>query len=438
MFSLIKNEKAVVWKNWSRSVMSRPQYMLYPSSIEEIQQIVKTCTVEKKKLRIVGSGHSFTPLNETKDVLISLDLLQGVDEIDEENLTVSVWAGTKLRNLGQTLLHYGYSPENLGDINKQSLGGALATGTHGTGRMYGNLSTQIVSLTAVLMNGTVIHCSESENKHLFKAFQVSLGTLGIIVKYTLKIIKAEPMKFESRKLSLQQCMQQLASLNEENEHFEFFSFPYSETVQIKIMNKTNEPVSKPNKWHTVQKYALENVGFWLLSQSSRFFPKIAKHISRLSAKAVPLFTEIGYKHDLLITPRLVKFQEMEYSIPAQHMKEVIEKMNVCIEKYQFHVHFPIECRYVKGDDISLSPSYGRDSAYIAVHMFKGMAYKKYFTEIEKIFHAYEGRPHWGKMHTLTASQLKTLYPEWDQFQRIRKQLDPNNILMNQYTTSLFE
>ncbi|MCR8644211.1 FAD-binding protein [Paenibacillus sp. N1-5-1-14] len=425
------------WRNWSRLAVSKPQQLLYPESIQDVVDIVHACRKNWTKIRIVGSGHSFPPLARTDFTLVSLDAMQGILKIDREAQTALVWAGTKLKKLGEDLFAAGWAQENLGDINAQSIGGAIGTGTHGTGVQFGSLSTQVVGLTVVTADGSVIECSEEVNPQIFKAMQLSLGTLGIIVQVRLKVIPAQRMHFQSQMASFTECMENLVKWRQEHRHFEFYWFPYTDQTQVKFMNATDLPASKNSVWNNLNKLVMENAAFWLISEGCRIFPKICQAASRLSAKAIPTMSEAGYGHQLFATLRLVRFSEMEYSVPADSMQAILEEVKATIERKQFAVHFPIECRYVRGDDIWLSPAYDRDSAYIAVHMYKGMPYKDYFTTLENIFLRHGGRPHWGKLHSLRESELNRLYPKFEDFLEVRRILDPDGLFSNDYVSGLF-
>lgn len=425
------------WRNWSGSVISQPDQILYPSSMEEVTEAVRQAGAQGKKLRVVGSGHSFTPLVRTDEVLLSLDQLQGIQHIDQERQIAHLWAGIKLKTLGESLHDMGWAQENLGDINHQSIAGAVSTGTHGTGIHFGSIATQVAGITAVTADGSIIECGEDENPELFKAMQVSLGALGVITQVKLRVVPTWRAHYESKRISIKECMDQLETLRTTHRHFEFYIFPYSDLVQVKFMNQTDKPASKNSMWNTFNKIVMENWAFWLLSEGCRMFPRLTRPVSRLSSKVVPVFSEVGNSYNLFATPRLVRFNEMEYNIPVEHMEAVLEEVQACIDKHQFPVHFPIECRYVKGDDIWLSPAYGRDSAYIAVHMYKGMPYKAYFTALENIFLKYGGRPHWGKMHMLEAKQLAERYPKWQDFMQLRQKLDPNGLFLNDYLQRIF-
>ena len=434
---MIKTGSSKPWHNWARTATSQPASIFYPSTIHEVQEIVIRAATTGNTIRVVGAGHSFTPLVKTNDWLISLDRLSGVETINEQENTVTVLAGTRLFALGKILGEAGYSQENLGDINIQSIAGAISTGTHGTGISFGSISTQVKELTIITASGELICISETKLPHYFKAALVSLGSLGIIVKAKLSIIKSPVYEFTSRKITYQQLNHQLDQLIQENRHFEFFLFPYSDIVQVKTMNiKESKP--KNVRLHHFKNVLLENYLFYIISETCRHFPKTSRFFSRLSAKSVSSTIITAQSHQLFATPRMVRFREMEYGIPLEHFRSALKEIRECIGSQKFHVHFPIECRTVKGDDIWLSPSYDRDTAYIAFHMYKGMPYEKYFFEMERIMKKYNGRPHWGKMHNRNPQELHELYPKLAGFLSIRKELDPHGMFLNDYLTGLFE
>ncbi|TCZ73213.1 FAD-binding protein [Paenibacillus albiflavus] len=433
----MRQSSGMRWSNWSGSAVSTPERIVYPSSIEEISRLVHESNDQGKKVRIVGSGHSFTAIVPTDSILISLDEMQGIKHMNHYHSIAHVWAGTKLKLLGESLHALGYAQENLGDVNFQSIAGAVSTGTHGTGVKFGSVATQVVGITAVTADGSIVECDANHNSELFKAMQVSLGSLGIIAEVKLRVVPAWKMDFESRKVNFHDCMQQLDSLCASNRHFEFYIFPYSDHVQIKLMNQTDAEPDKSSFWNNFNKIVVENGAFKVMSEVSRLLPKSSRSISRLSGKLAPVMKQVGHSHSMFATPRLVKFNEMEYNIPAQHMQAALEEVRACIDKKQYAVHFPLECRYVKADDIWLSPAYGRDSAYIAAHMYKGMPHEQYFADLEQIFLKYDGRPHWGKLHTLKQKQLAERYPQWEAFHTFRKELDPKGTLLNKYLEGLF-
>ena len=434
----METSQAGQWSNWSGSMKCSPVEIVKPRSIDELTKMVGEYGRAGRHVRVAGSGHSFTPIMQSNDVLLSLEEMQGIESIDAERGSVTVLGGTVLKNLGNMLFEHGLAQENLGDIDVQSISGAISTGTHGTGTQFGTLSTQVEGLTLVTASGEILECSPEREPDVFKAAQVSLGTLGVIAKVKLRVVPAQRMLYQGQRKKLADCLANLEQYKQENSHFEFFWFPYTDGVQAKFLNETTEPVSKSTFWGNFNKLVLENYVYWLLSEACRLFPRLCKTVCHISAQSIANVDEINYSHRLFTTPRMVRFQEMEYNIPVEHTVAVINEIQECIQQRQFQVHFPIECRFVHADDIWLSPAYQRDSAYIAVHMYRGMPYRSYFYFIEEIFKRYKGRPHWGKMHTRTARELAELYPRWHDFRRVRAALDPQGVFLNSYLRDLFD
>ncbi len=426
------------WHNWSGSVQGRPIVIEKPTSIEDVVWLVKRYSRSGLTIRVVGAGHSFTPLVQTDDVLVSLENLQGLVEVDREAMTATVWGGTRLKALGELLFEQGLAQENLGDIDVQSIAGAISTGTHGTGTCFGSLATQVVGLTLVLADGDVVECSQQQQAELFKAAQVSLGALGIIVQVKLRVVPARRLRYQARRYALDECLANIETLKSENTHFEYYWMPYTNDGQLKLMNETDEPVSRNIVWETVDKVVMENWVFGAFSELCRRMPRMCERVCAITGKGIATIDEVGYSHRLFSTPREVRFQEMEYNIPAHYLPTVLQEIKDCINKERFRVHFPIECRFVQSDDIWLSPAYERESAYIAVHMYKGMPYRDYFYHIEQIFKKYQGRPHWGKLHMRTARDLSTLYPRWNDFRRVRDEVDPHGVFLNSYLQALLD
>jgi FAD-linked oxidoreductase len=407
-----------------------------PRNVEEVIEIVQRASREGKTVRVAGSGHSFTDLVKTNQMIVSLDHLNRVLEVDTRTREATVQAGKRLYKLNDTLQRYGLAMENLGDINRQSIGGAIGTGTHGTGLAFGNLSTQVIGLTLVTASGEVIECSEDQHRDIFKAAQVSLGALGIIVEVKLRLVPIYRLSYVRKKGVFDDTIQQAYAFAQANRHFEFYLFPYTDTVQLKFLNETSEPPMR----HALRKWfvdtLLENTALGIISRRCRSKPERCRSMSLFMAKQIAETQEIDIGHRVLSTRRNVRFNEMEYALPMEDGPKAIQDIKTWIEREGIAVHFPIEYRYVKGDDIPLSPCYGRDTVCISVHMFQGMPHEHYFEGCERIFRRYNGRPHWGKMHSLTAKDLAELYPQWDNFQRVRAEVDPKGLFLNGYLRTL--
>ncbi|MEL7219960.1 MAG: D-arabinono-1,4-lactone oxidase [Bacteroidota bacterium] len=424
-------------KNWSGNQIWQPNTVFYPDSETAVQAIVQRATTENRKVRIIGTGHSFTPLSKTEDFLISLDKYQGVIRIDQDKQQVTVKAGTKLHYLNELLFKEGLALENMGDINVQSIAGATATGTHGTGTAFGNMSTQIVGLRFVNGKGEIVECSLEDQPDLFKAAQISLGALGIITAISLQCVPLYRLQLVIDKERLNDVLANYARHNIENRNYEYFWFPHSEYVMTKKSNLTDEAADPSGFKDYFQEVILENYSFKLVCELSYRFPALSRQLSRFSANTISRHVKVSNSHQVFSTSRMVRFNEMEYNVPIEAYSDVKKEIVSWVNKHHPEIMFPIENRFVKGDDIYLSPAYQRDSAYIAVHVYSKKDYRPYFKALEAIFKAYDGRPHWGKLHTLTQDELKERYPKFFVFQQFREEQDPQGIFLSPYLRTLF-
>jgi FAD-linked oxidoreductase len=425
------------WRNWSGLVKCQPKQLLQPSSVEELAEIVRSHAVSGQSIRVVGSGHSFTPIVATHSTMISLKKLQGIDTVNREISEASVFAGTKIYTLNKLLAAFDLGLKNQGDIDSQSLAGAIATGTHGTGANLGIMSTQVVGLTLVTADGNILECSTESNSDIFKAAQVSLGCLGIIAKIHLGLQPIYRLREVRHICDLSVCLNGFEDACRQHRHYEVWWFPHTDRVLIKTQDITDAPIKTSLIEDLLNDLILENGFFWLLCQLCRYFPSLCKPVSNLSAQLFPQGETTNYSSQIFPTPRLVRFHEMEYAVPAEKGPDCLREIQEFVTRNNIAVHFPVEYRCVKSDDIYLSPAYQRDSAFIGIHTYKGVPYKTYFDGVEAIFKNHQGRPHWGKMHSLTASELCELYPMWDDFHSIRRKLDPTGVFMNDYLKRIF-
>lgn len=424
-------------RNWGRSWKSKPKEVKYPSSEDEVIALIKEANDTGRKVRVVGSAHSWTHLVPAEDILVSLDQMQGLINLDKENMFAEVWAGTKLHVLFHVLHQHGFAVINQGDIDVQSIAGALSTGTHGTGKDFSTLATMLEEVTLITGSGEKLVLNESTDKDMFKAAQVSLGSLGIITRMKLRIIPTYKLEYVSKVGKLEDAVENFDQYLNENRNFEFYWFPHTDLVQLKIVNKTDAPIKDGGFWRDVNDILIENVGYAVLSHFSKMFSWFTRPFSRFSAKNVPHGRWINYSHKIFATKRWVKFNEMEYNVPKENFRACIYEIRDCIHKNNFRVHMPMEVRYVKADDIMISPATGRDCVYMAVHQFKGMKYEAYFKAVEEIYWKYGGRPHFGKMNTLDYNGFKRIHPNWDKFIAIRNQLDPRGVMLNAYLRKIF-
>ncbi|MER6409635.1 D-arabinono-1,4-lactone oxidase [Streptomyces humidus] len=421
------------WRNWGGNVVTRPAREVTPASVDELAEALRRAAEDGMKVKAVGTGHSFTSIAATDGVLIRPQLLTGIRKIDRDDMTVTVEAGTPLKRLNLALAREGLSLTNMGDIMEQTVSGATSTGTHGTGRESASIAAQLKGLELVTADGSVLVCSEKENPEVFAAARIGLGALGVVTALTFAVepvflltAREEPMPFDK-------VLAEFDELWAENEHFEFYWFPHTGSTNTKRNNRSAgpaEPVSQVAGW--IEDELLSNGVFQVAQWVGRAAPATIPAIARLSSKALSArtYTDIPYK--VYTSPRRVRFVEMEYAVPREAVTETLRELRTMIDGSGLRISFPIEVRTAPADDITLSTASGRDSAYIAVHMVKGTPYQGYFTAAERIFTAYEGRPHWGKVHTRDAEYFAGVYPRFEEFTALRDRLDPDRLFQNDY------
>ncbi|WP_199548856.1 D-arabinono-1,4-lactone oxidase [Streptomyces sp. N35] len=421
------------WRNWAGNVTARPAQEVSPASVEELVAAVRQAAEEGRRVKPVGTGHSFTSAAATDGLLIRPDLLTGIRHIDREAGTVTVEAGTPLKRLNLALARESLSLTNMGDIMEQTVAGATSTGTHGTGRESASISAQIQALELVTADGSVLHCSPKENPEVFAAARLGLGALGVISAITFAVepeflltAREEPMTFD-------RVTAEFDALHAENEHFEFYWFPHTGNCNTKRNNRSagpEQPVGKVSGFFEDE--LLSNGLFQAVNSLGRAVPGTIPAIAKISSKALSArtYTDIPYK--VFTSPRRVRFVEMEYALPREALVEALRELRAMVDRSNLRISFPVEVRTAPADDITLSTASGRESAYIAVHMYKGTPYQAYFTAAERIFTAHGGRPHWGKVHTRDAEYFASVYPRFGEFTELRDRLDPDRVFGNDY------
>jgi len=421
------------WRNWGGNVSARPAREVEPASVEELAAAIRKAAEDGLTVKAVGTGHSFTSIAATDGVLIRPQLLTGIRKIDRDAMTVTVEAGTPLKRLNMALAREGLSLTNMGDIMEQTVSGATSTGTHGTGRDSASIAAQIKGLELVTADGSVLTCSEKENPDVFAAARIGLGALGIITAITFAVepiflltAREEPMPFD-------RVLAEFDELWAENEHFEFYWFPHTGSTNTKRNNRSagpEKPVSQLAGWFEDE--FLSNGVFQVAQWVGRAAPATVPTIAQVSSKALSArtYTDIPYK--VFTSPRRVRFVEMEYAVPREALIETLRELKTMVERSGLRISFPVEVRTAPADDITLSTASGRDSAYVAVHMFRGTPYQAYFSAAERIFTAHEGRPHWGKVHTRDAEYFSGVYPRFGEFTALRDRLDPDRRFQNDY------
>lgn len=424
------------WQNWDKRVRCQPALRASPDTEQALAAQVAQWARAGRRIRVAGSGHSFTPLVACDDVLVSLDNLTGLVDVDSERNEVEVWAGTPLHQLGPLLAAHGLAQHNLGDINAQTLAGAIATGTHGTGIQLGSLSSQVCGFTLIDADGGLHHCDRDTEPELFAAGRLGLGVLGILSRIRLSVRPDHQLHLKTRRGTLDYCLAEAQNIADAHRHFEFFWFPGTPHTMIKTADETQAPPRPVKPGRRLLDDVVENGVFGALSRLARAMPRLSLAVSSTAGRLVGAVDVIDSAHRVYPSTRRVRFHEMEYALPRAALVPALRAIRARIERKRYRVFFPIECRFAAADDIWLSPAYERDSAFIAVHMYRGMPFEGYFRDIQAILRQHGGRPHWAKWHSLTAAELAPLYPRWQDFRALRYRLDPHGCFLNPYLDTL--
>ena len=423
------------WSNWAGNQSGSPQAVETPRDVEEVSLLVKRAATNGQRVKPVGSGHSFTATALTDGIALRLDHISGLREVDRASRRVTVRAGTPLHELNRLLAANGLAMANLGDIDRQTIAGATSTATHGTGERLGGLATQIVGLELVVGDGSVVTCSADEHPELFAAARVGIGALGIVTAVTLQCEEAFTLVADERPMPVDEVMQRFDEFATDNEHFEFYWFPHTDRALVKRNNRLRDgeqvrPLSKWRGW--IEDEAMANAAFGLICRLGKARPSMVPNLNRRTASMLSARRFAAPSYDVFVSPRRVRFVEMEYAVPRENAQAAFAAIREVIERENLLVSFPIESRVVAPDDITLSTASGRETAYFAIHMFRGEPFEKYFSAVEARMKELDGRPHWGKMHWRTAQDLRPVYPRFDEFLAQREAVDPGRVFTNNY------
>jgi L-gulonolactone oxidase len=411
------------WRNWTGDQVCAPASRVEPGSEAEVVEAVGRAT---GRVRVAGSGHSFTDIALTDGMQLSLRRMDRVLDADPASGLVRVEAGIRLRELGVELARRGLAMENLGDVDAQTLAGALATGTHGTGVGLRNLSAQVEGMRVVTADGPVDLTGDD-----LRAGRIGLGALGVVTEVTLRCVPLYTLRRADERRPIGETLDRLEELATSRERFEFFSFPYSRWALWRTTERVDSPPAPRSRW--VEDIVLENGALGAFCRLGRAVPSLVPAIDRLMGRLATGGTRVDHAHRIYANPRLVRFTEMEYAIPCAAGAEAVRRVFDLVEERRLPVLFPLEVRFGAADDAFLSATGGRDTCYIAVHVYRGMEFETYFRAVEAIMTSYGGRPHWGKRHYRSAAELAGLYPGWERFRAVRDRLDPGRLFANDYT-----
>jgi len=420
------------WSNWTGDQRCAPAELVRPRDRDELAAAIVTAAEAGRRVSVAGSGHSFTEAALTDGTMIDVGALSGVIEADRESGLVRVGGGTVLAVLNEELHTLGLGMENLGDIDRQTIAGAIATGTHGTGAKLRNISAQVEAIELVAADGSVRELDASRSD-LLRAARVSVGALGAVSAVTLRCVPAFVLERIDSPQPREAVLDGFDERAEANDHFELFTFPYADSALVLERNRVEgAPRPRGRAAAYLNDIVLENWALEALSAAGRLVPRSIPALSRLAAALASGGRTVDRSDRVFASERRVRFTEMEYGVPREHGPEAARRVVEWVRSNRYPVFFPIEMRVAAGDDALLSPSHERDTAYIAVHQYRGMEWRPYFEAVEAIMREYGGRPHWGKRHFQTAETLAPLYPQWEAFQAARDDLDPKRVFTNEY------
>lgn len=423
------------WQNWARTESAVPGRVVAPASTEEVATVLNEAAKTGSSVKAIGSGHSFSGIAVADDVQLRTDRLAGLVRADTESGLVTVRAGMPLHRLTPLLAQLGLALEILGDIDRQTVAGALTTGTHGSGARFGILATQVRELELAMADGSVVTCSATERPDLFAAARVSLGALGVITTVTLQCVPLFALRGLDRPQSLEETWESLDELVAAHDHFEFFWFPHTTTALTRRFTRLPadtrlRPLGRVAR--TVEDRFLANYAFDGLLRLGTKRPGTVPGITRLASRLTGSRDVTDLAHRVFASPRDVRFREGEYAVPRSAVVDVLRELRRWIATHDEAVSFPLEVRFAAADDIWLSPAHRRDVAYVAFHQYHRMPHERWFRVCEDILHAAGGRPHWGKMHRLDAAELAGRYPRFADFTALRAEVDPAGTFTNPY------
>ena len=421
------------WTNWAGDQACEPASIERPGTLAALQKTVADSVSRGLRVRASASGHSFTDCALTEGTMVRLDGLTRKLDFDRDSGLFKVEAGSVLHDLNRMLDADGVAFENLGDIDRQTVAGSISTGTHGTGERFQNVSAQVEALEVIAPDGSMVTINDSE-PDLLRAARVAVGALGIVYSVTVRTVPAYTINRVDSPKPLGEVLESFDELNAGTDHFEFYVFPGTEVALCRESRRTDEPPAPKPGWLVyAQEVMLENWVGQAFAAAVRMRPTLAPTVAKLAARGLGRATKIDESYKVFASERHIKFTEMEYGVPRERGRELIEGVLEIAKRPELHVAWPIEVRFVKGDDSFLSPSHEQDTCYVAVHQDMKLGWEPYMRRVESLARELGGRPHWGKRHFRTAADLSAAYPKWADFQAARKRLDPTGAFTNTYT-----
>lgn len=431
----------MVWQNWARTASADPELVAEPTNDAEVAALVRWAAARRLPVRAVGAGHSFTDCAVTDGVLLNLDRLDHVEHVGpagaDGSREVRVGAGIRLHRLCRELASRGLALENMGDIDRQSIAGAISTGTHGTGARLGGFATQVRAVRLVTADGEIVEADPNEHADLFELARLGLGAAGVLTAVTLRAVRAFELEAHEAPRPLGQVLETLLGedgLVESHDHVEFYWFPFTDVALTKINDRVGTGAGPLHPMRRLlDDEILSNGALTLTTELCSSIRALTPAVNGIAARALGERRYRAPSHEVFTSPRRVRFREMEYAIPREDVVPVLQEVDAWLRRSGENVPFPIEVRFAAADDVWLSTAYQRPTAYVAVHQARRLPYARYFRAVEAIMAEHAGRPHWGKLHRLRADRLRELYPRFDDALAVRDAVDPDRVFGNAYT-----
>ena len=427
------------WRNWGGNVVASPVQVRHAGTTRAVVDAVHAAARAGLRIRVAGSGHSFTPLVATDGMLLHVDGLSGVIGVDRERNRVRVLAGTPLHVLNPALQRLGLALPNLGDVDRQTISGAIATGTHGTGTRRQGIAAAVTGLTLVLADGSTLECSRDVEPDVFAAAAVGLGALGVVTEVELACVPAYRLHAKESSEALSDLLPRLQAEADTHDHLDLHWFPHTDRVLVKRNDVVGAQQGPPPlaPWRArLDDDLLANRVFEVINRGAAALPASVPVINRATARVLGAreFADDSWK--VFCSSREVRFVESEYGVPRHALEAVLAELRAWFDRTRAPVPFPVEVRFIGADDVWLSTAHERDNAYVAVHQYHRMDPRPLFEAFEAIVAEHAGRPHWGKVHTLGADRLRELYPRLDDFRAVRERLDPGRRFTNAHVRHL--
>lgn len=424
------------WSNWAGLERATPSRTEQPHDAAEVLAAVQRARAEGTTLKMVGSGHSFTAVSAPEHTMLTPQELTGLVRVDRDAMTVTARAGTQLKHLNALLESAGLSLHNMGDIAEQTLAGAISTGTHGSGGTNAGLAAQVAGFEIVTGAGELLRADATQHRDLFELGRVGLGALGVLTEVTFQVEPLFCLEAEERPIGWEELLESFDELTRTHHHVDVHWFPHTDGALLKANTRVTDPPATASPPSALRSWwdddFLSNTVFGAASWLGSRRPGLVPHVNAFAAGALAPRTYTDVAHRVFVSPRRVVFREMEYALPRDVGLEALREARRVIDAHDWRIGFPVEIRTARADDVALSTAYGRDSLYLAFHVHRDADHTAYFAAVEDVMKSFGGRPHWGKIHTRSATDLAALYPRFDEFLALRDRLDPDRVLANPY------